>query len=436
MYLGSVGNARATPVDALGFGARSKAMGGAVAADARDYSANYYNRSSLALFERLELAFGYTHAGFELSFNERPAQLEPVRAWMLGVVAPGKVAGVPVAFGLALQLPRGHLSQGRTIRETDPYWVLYEDRLQIFYTSVNLAVRPLPWLSVAVGTASLATTDGGFDVRGTTVVPQFERSKYESELDHQVDARLESVRYPQASLTLVPNAESRLALSYRDEAKIETQVSAHLDTVLDGTILEIPLRYDVDVRSVKLFIPRQLDLAGAWTPGAWSLEFDLTWVDWSSYESPISTTTTRIDAQPPEGVTVDLPASALPPDGAPARFGDRWVPRVGVENRLKLSERVRLPVRAGYVYEKSPVPPQVGRTNFLDADRHVVSAGIGLLFSGLEPVLAGAQHVDIGVQLGMLEPRKVDKSHANAKPDEISLKGTFWTLNADLSLEF
>ena len=41
--------AKANPADTYGFGSRSTAMGGAVSASARDFSANYYNPSGLAL---------------------------------------------------------------------------------------------------------------------------------------------------------------------------------------------------------------------------------------------------------------------------------------------------------------------------------------------------------------------------------------------------
>src|SRR5690606_23357166 len=120
-------------------------------------------------------------------------------------------------------------------------------------------------------------TDGGFDVRGTVVAPEFERSEYESDLEHQVDANLISVRYPQLAMAFEPSARLSFGISYREEAKVETTVSAGLDATIDGTIIEVPIRYDVVVESVKMFIPRQLNLAAAWSPGAWILELDVTW---------------------------------------------------------------------------------------------------------------------------------------------------------------
>lgn len=407
-------------------------MAGATAAQAEDYSANYYNPSQLATFERLELSVGYTHASFDLESNSEPSTVAPVEAWMVGVVAPGTVAGIPVAFGMAAQLPAGHLSRSETIRETDPYWVFYEARMQLLYTSVNIAVMPIEGWSVGVGTASLATTRGGFQVRGTTVAAEFGRSEYESELEHEIDATLISTRYPQLSTSLALADGWKFGLSYREQAKLDTAVAASLDTVIDGTVVEIPVRYDVRVLSVKMFIPRQLNLAAAWNPGRWRLELDLTWYDWSRYRSPVSSTATEFDADPPEGVTIHLPEAPNVPPPKDPRFRDRVVPRVGVEYTLPVGARWELPLRAGYAYERTPVPPQTRQTSFLDSTRHLLSAGAGMKVKGLDPVLAGGLRLDLAFQWGLLEEREQTKVNG----DRLSSGGSLWAVAADTSLEF
>lgn len=432
MCLSVATRASATPVDSLGVGARSKAMAGATAADPRDYSVNYYNPSGLVKFDGLELGVGYTHAGFSLEANGEPSDIRAVDAWMFGVVAPGKIASIPFAFGMAGQLPQGYLSRAQTIRESDAYWVFYESRMQLLYTSFNLAVMPLSGWSLAVGTASLATTRGGFQVRGTTVAAEFGRSEYESELTHQVDANLVSTRYPQYSSSFDFGSGFKVAASYREQAKLDTDVSASLDTVIDGTVLEIPVRYDVVVRSVKTFIPRQLNLAGAWTPSRWTFEVDLTWYDWSGYRSPIGTTSSHFEADPPEGVTIELPEAPNTPPPPNPGFRDRIVPRFGVEYRLSLASHWGLPLRAGYVYEATPVPAQTGTTAFLDATRHVVSGGVGVVDSGLGPWLGRGLCLDLAVQWGILEKR----TQTRMSGDTLSADGSFWATSADVSLEF
>jgi long-chain fatty acid transport protein len=336
---------------------------------------------------------------------------------------------------MAAQLPQGFLSRSETIRESDPYWVFYEARMQLLYTSVNLAIMPVEGWSIGVGTASLATTRGGFEIRGTTVAPGF-GSKYGSELEHEIDATLVSTRYPQVSTSLALD-DVNLGLSYREEASLDTVVAASLDTVIEGKIdgdpaIQIPIRYDVVVRSVKMFIPRQLALAGAWTRKRLRLELDLTWYDWSSYRSPVSSTSTDFEADPPEGVVVDLPEAPNVPPPEDPRFNDRLVPRIGAEYTFPLGAQLEVPLRAGYVYEATPVPPQTGSTSYLDATRHLLSAGAGMKVQGLDPVLAGGVRLDLALQWGLLEHREQTKLNG----DDLSTDGSFWVASVDTTLEF
>jgi long-chain fatty acid transport protein len=73
---------------------------------------------------------------------------------------------------------------------------------------------------------------------------------------------------------------------------------------------------------------------------------------------------------------------------------------------------VKVPVRAGYAFERSPIPPQTGETNFVDADRHTVSVGVGVEV----PVLRVA--VDAHAAISILPERIMMKqSPANLTGD-------------------
>ena len=64
------------------------------------------------------------------------------------------------------------------------------------------------------------------------------------------------------------------------------------------------------------------------------------------------------------------------------------MPRIGLEYSFgfggtvdvhgEARPAIQVPLRAGYAYEATPIPPQTGVTNFVDADRHTVSAGAAL----------------------------------------------------------
>jgi hypothetical protein len=61
----------------------------------------------------------------------------------------------------------------------------------------------------------------------------------------------------------------------------------------------------------------------------------------------------------------------------PARLHDRIVPRLGVEPRFELTPALHLALRAGYAFQRSPLPKAQTQTRFMDFDRHLVSAGAG-----------------------------------------------------------
>ena len=108
------------------------------------------------------------------------------------------------------------------------------------------------------------------------------------------------------------------------------------------------------------------------------------------------------------------------------------MPRLGAEYAFPLGSQLELPLRAGYVYEATPVPPQTGATSYLDSTRHLLSAGAGVKVQGLDPVLAGGLRLDLAFQWGLLEHREQTKVNG----DRLSTGGSFWVLSADTSLEF
>jgi hypothetical protein len=192
--------------------------------------------------------------------------------------------------------------------------------------------------------------------------------------------RSTAVRYPAFGITITPNDELDFALVYRDEAKIELDIDAELRGTVDTGILPVPARYELESTTMNAFIPRQLVLGGSWRASKQlSVGLDVTWVNWSAYESPVSQSSSVLDVDVPAGF--DLPPNPKPTKKLDPGFENRLVPRIGLEYRLPLRRRLELPLRAGYVFERSPVPPQTGRTNFADADRHVLSLGAGFIWS-------------------------------------------------------
>jgi long-chain fatty acid transport protein len=332
------------------------------------------------------------------------------------------------------------LSKTRTIRLGDPYWVFYESQLQLFYLSVNAAVRPLDWLSFGLGVRTLATTRGEFDVSGTAVLPLFEgRSEYESELEHQVDADLLSVRHAQFSLALFPLEGFTVGLSYREEAQLDNQVKGTLEGEIDlarpGTTSEpFPVRYHLVTRTVTAFIPRQATLGVGYEPEGWAFGVDLGWFDWSAYKSPVSITSTEVDVMPPEGLVFNLPATEAFGIVDPG-FEDSWALRLGVERTLRVTHALSTQVRVGYAFEPSPVPDQTAATNFLDADRQIFGFGAGFELADPGSWLPRGVGLDLVYTAGFLGRRRYEKATSSGQ-GSYGFGGTFWSAGAELGVAF
>ncbi|MBI4701905.1 MAG: hypothetical protein HY744_12265 [Deltaproteobacteria bacterium] len=431
--------------DTYGFGSRSAAMAGAVTGDAADFSASFYNPAGLVEAPGIEIAAGYMYTAQRLYVGEADNDVAPVRGLVAGVVAPGVLLGLPFAFGVATHLPDHGLSYLKARREGVPRWELYDTRAQLLYLSANLAIRPPDWLEPRGRIGSLSATRGRFGITGRADV----LSPYDSQLEHEVDADLTSIRFPQAGLRLLLERFGALGVTYRGESKLDLRLDARLEGIVDFAGIEVPMLYELEARTLSSFTPSQLAL-GLSFQGIEDLRLnlDLTWVQWSAYESPTAKIRARIAAEPPPGVPLDLPEEPAPTVPIPPELEDRWVPRVGVEYRLGLlgPERRRageadgrpaleLPLRAGYEYERSPVPDQTGVTNLIDADRHTMTAGFGLVWNAPCKELGGAIELDLHAAYSILPERRTLKENAADLVGDYRASGHMVGLGAVLGVE-
>ncbi len=434
---GEASVAHANEADAYGLGSRAAALGGAVAADATDFSGNYYNPAALVGAEGLSLSVGYLHVENNLRIDDRDTAVAPAHGIVGGLVAPGKLFGIPFAFGLGTYLPDAGLSRIKALRQETPRWALYDDRASIVFLAANLAIRPVPWLDLGGGVAFLAATQGRFAITGQADIVH----PYDSQLTHEVDADLTSIRYPQIGARIKVGDLGYLGLVYRGQTKLELGINAKLS----GTVLAIPLRYELASHTIDAFLPQQIVLGASFQKiRHLKVNVDLTFVNWAAYESPTAQTRAHL--------ALDLPALMLPPDPRPTvvippAFENRLVPRVGVEYTLSAAGSVRrvhdedhrlveIPLRAGYVFERSPVPPQTGVTNFVDADRHTVSLGAGLVVNAPFAIFPGRLELDVHGQLSILPERLTHKDNPADFVGDYRAGGTMIGAGSTLSAVF
>ncbi|MCG8555474.1 MAG: hypothetical protein MJD61_09345 [Proteobacteria bacterium] len=395
--------ALANPADVFGLGSRSFALGGAVSADVSDFSASYYNPAGLALAEGLEISLGAAAASYDLQLDGVKSEVDPVRGLVAGLVAPGRLANIPLAFGIATHIAGRQLSRTRTLTDERPFWPLYESRGRQVYFSANVAVRPMDRLVVGGGVAFLAATRGGFTVQGTAVQPFGEKSVHDSPLRHEVRADLKPVRSPQFGLRAELTRWLSLALVYRGQAQMDLSLRARLEgDVLVFGALPIPAQYTAVSRTAAAFGPRQvvLGLHASESPQL-AVNVDLVWVQWSRYRNPIS----NADASLQVGAGIaSLPEPGRTGGVPPAHLADRFVPRLGVESRLGLGSDWSLPVRIGYTYEASPASRSTP-DYLVDRDRHTLSAGVGLHAAHSGDWIRGGFGLDLHLFGGLVRGR-------------------------------
>lgn len=426
--------ASAGPTETFGYGSRSTAMGGATSADASDVSANYYNPAGLASAKGLTFEAGYLRTLYGLKMNGRDNYVDPMRGITFGLVAPGAVGPVPFAFGVGLHLPDDRVFRVRSLDQEQPRWEMYDNRPQRLFMSANLALKPFKWLEIGGGLVFLAATRARLDITG-----QFQVSNpKESELRHEVDADLTSIRYPQLGMRVHASDKLRFAAVYRGEFQLTLDIAARLDVQANALGLSVPLLTYITTNSVNAFLPRQAVLGTSFDPtSALTLDFDVTWINWAAYKSPVTAVNATTEFNPPEGFPPSLvPEKPAPTVVIPPKFRDRFVPRFGVEGRLPLGRGHAFAIRGGYFFESSPIPPQTGGTNFVDADRHGFSAGLGVRLHDLTAELPGDVKLDVHAMYSYLPERLTQKSSAANPIGDYRAGGTIWSLGFTTGLVF
>jgi long-chain fatty acid transport protein len=408
--------ARANPADVLGFGSRAAAMGSAGGAIADDAAANYYNPAGLARGGALRIDLGYQGGKPYLSLNGHDSGVDSTHGFAVGLVAPFEILGARIAFGAALFLPDDRLARTRTLAYAQPRWVYYDNRTQRIYLAANVALRVVRGLYVGAGMSFMSRTEGTASLRGNITVTDTDT---QSQLESSIAVDLVAVRYPQAGIVWEAAPWLTLAASYRHSFVLKLdQAVALAGSIGDQGERPIVANGSLTARSISLglFQPWQLTASAAVRFGARVLiAYDLVYARWSEFDDEAASLQLALDV----GKLSSLVHLPPPRNYPPPRFHDVVIPRVGVEVRALEREKVALDVRAGYSYEASPVPEQIGESNYVDADKHRFSVGAGVTLQRLGRWLGGSITLDAHFAVTALPPR------ANRKADPTDPVGDY-----------
>ena len=408
----------------MGLGSRAVAMGGAYTALADDFSSVYYNPAGLSCVQESNLTLGGIWAKPRFRYQEEGLpktypHLYATGGLYLGVSTNlGHLTGygqlAPWTLGILLYLPveRALLADVPN-KSSEKKFIFYLDQSQVLTFMMSLAWKINDWLSVGAGANFLADLRApneafvGADIR--TVIPYLAGL---SDLAKKVRPRImrdaEIKASPVVGIQLKPLAWLHLGMTYRGKFYAETvgtqDILLRFYDFSGRSSLSFQSAVLADIHYLHWWNPHQASLGVAFLPtDSLRIALDATWADWSAYMDSMW-------YAPEQG------------------FSDTYTPRVGMEYRLGCG----VVLRAGYFFQPSPVPEQTAASNYLDTDKHVVSAGMGYTLSRLPglPVWKKPLTVDAYFQFTQLVKRTYHKEPGYGR--SIELGG--YMLNGGMSL--
>ncbi len=403
--------ASAHPFDTYGYGSRLIGMGGGGTAAATDVDAAYYNPAAAVRSDGFVASLGLLVADDFLQVSGRDAGIDTHMMIQVGLAAAlplGEALRERLFLAVLAGLPYDGLYDVRQPDDEALVFPFWDSRNRRVVLEGALAGRITDWLSIGIGASLLP------DVVGTVQADLLSSNgrnatRVEVHYDWNVTA----------GILVTPLPWLSLGASYR---------GAHHTTV------DIPVDVDVarELPTVKVKVvapayatPHEVAIGvQAQVPGEVTLSADVTWYDYSTfrYSSP---SVAVLDSQG------DVVSEARP---ARVAMKDVFAVRAGAEWRA-------LPwllVRGGYGFVPSPIPRQEGMSNLLDADRNVISLGLGFELPG-EWLWAGVSRlaIDLHAQVAILSERTFAKmSFIPDNPGYPTVGLSGGTFSAGLSARF
>ncbi|MCC6522768.1 MAG: hypothetical protein IT373_08920 [Polyangiaceae bacterium] len=393
-----------SPQEVVGFGYRSIGMGNTGMAAGEGVDSVYLNPALLSLGHEMQLELGVLGASFFLRADGEttPGKLpySSLRANTIGGILPLPFGGVledRVTIGLGFLTPFDVVVRGRILYPEKAQFLL-ADRVQSVAVQAALGLDFGYGIRVGGGFAALAALSGSVVVAtdasgriGTTVKDQLVASYA-----------------PLVGAAFDLDEHYRLGVTFRGPLQARFNVVIVADDL--GGIHIPPL----NISGVAQYDPWQLGAEVARVGGPWTVALGLVYKHWPAYPGPVEATVRCEDRPDPS-----LPCSA--PTPAEPGYYPVVAPRLGVDHRLEAGPGTAFHLRAGYAFEPSPAPAQVGRTSYYDSHRSVVSLGYGIRLEDPQPPLS----FDGYFQAQVLHPRTHERRVAEGAPadDDVVSQG-------------
>lgn len=339
--------ARAQGGAPLGDPSRTAALAGAVVARPGQTDAIAVNPGALADLDRSEVSFT-VHAGRLDQYFARTGEPALEMDRTIAGFGGGVVGRLP-SPGWAPWLSRVRLGIGAHVPSADvlrlsapprpdrPTSAVYGNRVARTAATGALGVE-LPWgIGVGVGVSLTPTLE-------TETLVGYEAGRGDTP-DENVVIDVENTLVIEsawsAGLRFAPMDELAFGVAWHAEQAVDAEGP---NDVRAGTLV-----VDAEVDFHELFAPEELAFGAYAAPvPELSLSADVVWSRWSRFRT--------IHDRPPDPAFEDVVS---------LRLGVEWAATPAYV------------VRAGWALEPSPVPEQVGVTNFVDGDRQVIAMGMG-----------------------------------------------------------
>jgi hypothetical protein len=316
----------------------------------------------------------------------------------------------PLTLGAAVFLPFSTMIRVSGSPVNYPFYPLYNDISRNFFFVVGAGMEVIDGWGLGVNVRSTTKSVASYTLRADNSV-NYSASAVEAKGESRLSFSLvyDNVR----SGGKTPYSAGAM---YRAKSGLETKLVADVTAFVpvQGELVSLPA-----------YTPSEWVLMGSWRLGErLTIAGDFSWVKWSEYVSPYGSG--NINSY----VIGSARQEAGFRDIATYRFGaDYGVERPG-RNLRKLSYRL------GYAYFPSPVPDQSGDTNFVDCDRHSVTAGFGV---GIAHPWRDSDTIDFDLfaQYHALNDREVRKAGAtNVGAPGYRAGGKIWLYGAGANLKF
>jgi long-chain fatty acid transport protein len=340
-------------------GARAMAQAGAFAARASDASAIFFNPAGLSYQRGFQVMAGatlitpqYSYYGPSNYNNDQRWDMKtkmfyPPNFYAVNTWNEGKLNGFAAGIGVSTPYGLG--------TEWEDDWVgravTREIELQTFYVMPTASYAFTDWLALGVG-ANVVFSNVKLRRAVTTFDP---------ELDLELEGSGKVAFSWNLGFLLKPVERVSLGFTYRAETPIDFTGTANFHP---SPALQ-PLFPGGDV-TTSLRAPATWFAGIAWEPiDNLEVEFDFQGIQWSSYDKLVIDF--AVDNE-------NTPGVAQSDVSSPKDYEDTFILRFGGEYRLP---GLGLALRAGYLYDRNPVPDKSLEPLLPDSDRHGLNIGFG-----------------------------------------------------------